>query len=493
MTTLFYLGGEQAGWRTMLRDNGIENIGMSYWSWRKRLPRRGVDIGSYGFDGVLLESGGYQANSKPEQHTQREWRAYGEEYADFVLEHADDLTLFTEFDCLALGPEYIREQRAEVWSQVDPQKFLPVWHPEQGLPALEELGELYPRVAISEQAITGGGLNITPHLNALARRGVKLHGIAMTKPSVLRQVAFDTAASTSWLSPMRYGDTLVWDNGSLTRYPMKMKQQARMRHQSLFEREGFNVEKLLADDKDEVTRLSLWSWRQQEQALKALRSNNEVDEVERVNAGTPSLAVVTPAGDGGNAQVARQEVLERPQDELKQLPMFGSRTVKAMNAESREVEDIEVLEVRGTSARRCDTCVIKDRCPEFKPATTCAFSIPTSVKTKEQRAAFMTGMIELQAQRVQFMTLVEQVNGGYPDPNLSQEYDRMLKAIQVQADLEDNRDFLKVSIEARGKTGALSRLFGAGPAARAAEPSRVIEGAELDALTQRIDQGQRVT
>ncbi len=492
MTTLFYLGGEQAGWRTTLRDNGIQNLGISYFSWRRRLPRRGVDIASYGFEGVLLESGGYQANKKPEQCSVGEWRAYAGEYHAFVQEHIDDLTLVVEFDCLALGPEWINKQRREFWSQIDPRKFLPVWHAEQGLPALEELGELYPRIAISEEAITGGGVNVTPHLNALARKGVQLHGIAMTKPSVLRQIGFATAASTSWLSPMRFGDTLVWENGQLTRYPMKMKEQARRRHSALFEREGFDVAKLLADDKEEVTRLSLWSWRQQEQALQALRSNNAVEPLERTNTGTELEAVGTQEQDARNAVVVREPLQERPAAELKPLPMFGRRDVQAMNAESRQVETVQVLEVRGTSARICDTCVIKDRCPEFKPRNTCAYSIPTSIATKEQRAAFLTGMIELQAQRVQFMTLVEQVNGGYPDPNLSQEYDRMLKAIQVQADLEDNRDFLKISVEARGKTGALSRLFGGAAAARAVEPPRVIEGDELDELTQRVDRGQRV-
>lgn len=496
MTTLYYLGAEQVGWRTVLADNGIENVGLSYWSLRKRMPRRGISFESWEFGSILLESGGYQANNlaPDKQLSQREWREYGEEYSTFVLEHQQELDLFTEFDCLALGPAYVAEQRRTVWSQVDPEKFLPVWHPQHGLQALEELGEQYPRIAISEEGITGPGLNVTPQLNALARKGVKLHGIAMTKPTVLRQVAFSTAASTSWLSPMRFGDTLVWDNGQLVRYPMKMKQQSRLRHQALFEREGFDVQKLLADDKDEVTRLSLWSWRQQEQALQALRSNNEVDPVERVNTHTGELEVVTDPAQDGKAEVVRPALQERPRDEMVALPMFGTRTVSAMDTGDGRVKDIELLEVRGTSARRCDTCVIKDRCPEFKPATTCAYNIPVSVKTKEQRAAFLTGMIELQAQRVQFATLVEQVNGGYPDPNLSQEYDRMLKAIQVQADLEDNRDFLKISVEARGKTGALSRLFGQAPPAQTSLPAgQQLDQFGTDVVADRILEGQKVT
>lgn len=496
---IYYLGGEQPGWRKLLAENGVTNIGISYWSWRKRIPAKGVDIASYGFDGVLLESGGYQANNKPEQHTVGEWRAYGDEYAEFALDHVDDLELVSEFDCLALGPLYIAEMRRAVWSQIDPNKFLPVWHPSQGLPALEELGENYPRVAISEQAVTGGGLNVTPHLNALARKGIKLHGIAMTKPSVLRQVAFTSAASTSWLSPSRFGDTQVWVNNQLTRYPKKMKDQARRRHTTLFEEAGFDVDKILTDDATEVTKLALWSWRQQERAIQALRagdepdrSNNEVDPPIGVNTVTGEIAVVTPVQGDGNTQVPQEPLQERAEDELVSLPMFGTRDVEAMNAETRQVETIKLFEVRGKSARRCDTCVIKAKCPEFKVNTTCAYSIPTMIKTKEQRAAFLNGMIEMQAQRVQFAALVEQVNGGYPDPNLSQEYDRLLKAMQTQADLEDGRDFLKISVEARGKVGALSRIFGAGNAERATR-GEVLEGEVLDGITERLADGKRVT
>lgn len=499
---VYYLGAEQGGWRTLLADAGVTRVGLSYWSALKgkRIPKKGLDIGSWGFEGVLLESGGFQANAKPEQHTQGEWKAYGDAYAEFVLDHIDDLELVVEFDCLSLGQTYIQDMRAAVWSQVDPQKFLPVWHPEQGLPMLETLGELYPRVAISEQAITTAGLNVTPHLNALARKGVLLHGIAMTKPTTLKQVAFTTAASTSWLSPMRFGDTQVWVNNQLTRYPVKMKQQARLRHRSLIEEIGLDADKVLADDKTEVTRLALWSWTQQEAALRALRmderadrSNNAVVHGEVVNEATGEVGVVTAGRDAGNADMPLPPLQQRAEGAVKSLPMLGSRKVSAYDETTRAARDIELMEIRGTSSRRCDTCVIKSKCEEFKPNTTCAFSIPLEIRTKEQRASFMTGMIELQAGRVMFGAMVEQVNGGYPDPNLSQEYDRMLKAIQVQADLEDNRDFLRISVEARGKTGVLSRLFSPENAAKATQLGQQLSPQETDEVAGRILEGQRVT
>jgi hypothetical protein len=35
--------------------------------------------------------------------------------------------------------------------------------------------------------------------------------VALTKPDVLRVLPFNSAASTSWLSPAQFGDTIVWD------------------------------------------------------------------------------------------------------------------------------------------------------------------------------------------------------------------------------------------------------------------------------------------
>lgn len=495
---LFFMGGEQAGWRRLLSECGVPNLGISYWSWKKRRKNLdSIDIDQFGFDQVLLDSGGFSANKNPTQLTVGEWKKYGEDYVQFALDHIDELALVTEFDAQVLGADWIRTMRAEAWSQIDPEKFMPIWHPEHGLPALEELGENYKRIGITEAAMKAQGLNITPQLNALVRKGVQLHGVAMTKPTTLKQVQFSTAASTSWLSPNQYGDTIVWVNNDLKRYPERMKDQARMRHRALFEDEGFNVDKIAADDKTELLRLAVWSWLEQEKAIQALRTNWLEDrsnyaewEGETPKTQTGTAAVGTKRSGDDNAQMPRPPLLVRAESALVPLPMFGTTQLDmAADTATGEITQIELLEVRGNSARRCDSCVIRDKCPEAKANTTCAYSIPTAIKTPEQRKAFLTGMIEMQAQRVQFGYLVEQMNGGYADPNLSQEYDRLLKAMQVQADLEDTRDFLKISVEARGKSGALTRLFGAAPSRQTIIPR---DEQETDAIASRIIEGKRV-
>ena len=79
---------------------------------------------------------------------------------------------------------------------------------------------------------------------------------------------------------------------------------------------------------------------------------------------------------------------------------------------------------------------------------------------------------------MQFTFLAEQLQGGYPDANLSSELDRFMSMTQKVKDIQDNRDFLKVTVEGRAQAGVLSRLFGSERAdnLRRVDPDRA-EGA----------------
>jgi hypothetical protein len=492
--TIFFMGGEQSGWRNLLADNDVEHLGVSFAGLRRRLPKKKpLDISTWGFEHVFMDSGGYAANKEPTKCTIGEWEDYADDYRKLIEAQADNLELISEFDCMALGMAWIEKQRTEFYHQLDPEQFLPIWHPEMGLAVLDAMGDQYKRIGITEAAFTGR-LNVTPRLNAIARRGVALHGVAMTKPDVLRQVDFSSAASTSWLSPMRYGDTLVWDGGRLVRYPKRMKDQARRRHRTLFERNGFDPEKIERDDQTEVTRLSIWSWKQVESSIDELRScftgveregtNEEIggDDVEQGGRRTRN-AVAAPAPPAQH----RDKV---------SLPVLATREIDSFNKETNQQEKVMLPVISRSTQRTCNECFVNSRCPSFKPDYECAFEIPIEVKTPEQRRALMDGLVEMQAQRVAFLRFAEEVSGGYADPNLSQEYDRLLKTFQVQAELEDNRDFLRIQVEARGKAGALSRLFGGDAAAAlggfAVPPGQQLDRDGTDTVMGRVIEGERV-
>lgn len=492
---MYYMGCEQVGWRNVLAENGVTTGGVSYWSLRRRMPRRGVDFSDWPVERVLLDSGGYTANKKPEEHTVDGWRQYGEEYAAFATAHADELDLIVEFDCIALGSAWISEQRRTVWSQVDPMKFVPVWHPEYGISELEAMAANYRRIAVAQDAVEGK-VDISPQLNVLARSGTLIHGLAMTKPELMKRVPFATAASTSWLSPMQYGDTIVWDNNRLVRYPKKLKKQARERHAAQFRDQGFDPEAIQDDDATEVTKLTIFAWQSWVADVQVHQGGSYNDSLspEGVDGEMSLQPVGTDAVDAGKTVATRAPVpvVARGSDEIKLLPTLGPRHIQLDEGDPTSIIH-EAIEVRGQSMRRCDSCVIRDKCPDFKQHSTCAYSIPVQVRTPSDRKALIEGMLEMQNHRVHFGYMVEQANGGYPDANLSAEFDRLRKMIETQAELMDDRDFLEVSIKQRGGGGRLSQLFGAAPPKAAPKPVRQLDPSDTDFIIEGLMEGQKVT
>src|SRR5690606_10269854 len=154
---------------------------------------------------------------------------------------------------------WIEKQRREFYDHLPRDKFIPIWHAEWGIDYLEQMAEHYPRIGITTTEFNNRDL--TPLLNTLVRtRGIRLHGVAMTHVDQMSAINWDSVSSTSWISPQQFGDTIVWTGRELKRYPKKYKEQARKRYRTLFEREGFDAEKIANDDSTEVLRLSIWSW-----------------------------------------------------------------------------------------------------------------------------------------------------------------------------------------------------------------------------------------
>ena len=69
----------------------------------------------------------------------------------------------------------------------------------------------------------------------------------------------------------------------------------------------------------------------------------------------------------------------------------------------------------------------------------CAYGIPLHIETPSQVAALEDAIITMQAQRVIFMQMVEETEGGYADPNLSSEIDRLGLLIKSRRESEKGR------------------------------------------------------
>ena len=484
---LYFAGAEIPSHRNLLAEVEERNVAFSFMGLRRRVkhPSNWVVAAKFPKDAsVFLDSGAYTVNrDEAEGYTQAQLREISDDYQAFVASNIDRLDMVSEFDVLALGREWIEQQRSDFYDDLPREKFMPLWHPEWGLDYLKDLAADYERVGVPATEL--GGRNLVPYLNNLVSdTDIKLHGVAMTHVDEMSAVKWDTVSSTSWISPAQYGDTIVWTGRDLKRYPKKYKDQARRRHRQLFEREGFDSAKIEEDDSKEILRVSIWSWQQlmdnidkhQHPTLRLVTNPDEEDEDD--SAETAGGEVDTPPAEPRNSlptPVTRRATTA--------LPVLGvEKRTESYQDEDGETKEREVTDVnvRSDSQRVCNNCFLSAKCPMYQPGANCAYDIPITIKTKDEFVRMQNSLVEMQAQRVMFMRFAEEMEGGYADPNLSGEMDRLQKMLRNKHDMEQEGFSLQISARSTGgsgRTGVIERLFGE----QASHRARQLPNGPLDA------------
>ena len=462
---IVFMGGEVPSHRNLLAAAGAKHISINYFRLVKRgLPKTKDYLLAERFPDdikIYIDGGGHQINDL--EMTEREIEEYTAAYQDWLVLNEDRITLATEVDARVMGQNWINHQRRTFGEDFGLDKFSVVWHQELGHTALFGLAERYNNVGLLGESLEDD-TSLSARSRALLSQfpDLQFHGIACAKPDNLRQVPLATASSLSWLSPMMRGETIVWDGTRLVRYQKKQKDQARPRYKAIIERAGLDFEKIINDDSNEVTRLAIWSYLQLENSLNKKYSQEKLSDNsgELDSAGSAETRGLAP--DNRGIEV-RKDFKPRDPEDIRTLPVFGvtSKTIIEKDDSGRDViRDAPVLTSTTNSFRQCNTCFVASNCPAFKPNNSCAFNLPVEINTKEQLKGLLNAIIEMQAARVGFARFAEELNGGYPDPNTGQEIDRLFKIIGEVKKLEENKEFVRMTVERQTSGGVLSQLFG---------------------------------
>jgi hypothetical protein len=453
---LIYLGSEVPSNRTLLGSANVQNMGLSYW----RLVKRGLPkTKSYLIENYFDESVNVFVHPGIPKNMiigRTELEEFAANYEEFVVENIDRINTFTEIDNHSVSPDFVRNQRETVWAEMPPAKFLPVWSAATGQKGLAELTAKYLDIAISGEAIEANSWLASATRTYGKREGSRFHGLGLARPDNSRQVPLESVTTLSWLSPMLHGETIIWDGSQLVRYPKDMKDQARARHKTIIEtKAGLNYDLILQDDAQEVCRLALWSFDQLEMKMTA-NNNNLYDSFDDPLG--EDYAETTPSIHDRKG-VEMRKLLAREESEMGNLPVFGYELKTEIDPDGT-IKDVQTVHSQQVSLRVCDTCFVAANCPAFKPQSVCSFKLPVEVKTKDQLKSLINAVIEMQGQRVAFMRFAEEMNGGYADPNLSQEIDRLFKLMKTTKELDDSREFIRMTVERQGGAGVLSQIFG---------------------------------
>ncbi|NIY68000.1 hypothetical protein SMALB_6077 [Streptomyces malaysiensis] len=357
-----------------------------------------------------------------------------------------------------MGHDWIMARR----QHLDPEKSIVVWHEEWGLDVLKRMADGYPYIAVGQG--TCGDRDIIPTLRSISRT-TRLHGMGFSSPPLMLAADWYSVSSTTWLSAAQHGETFIWAGSEMKRYPTRYKAQARKRHRTLITGAGFDIDKIEADDATENLRLSLWSWQHQIAHISQRHGKGVTDTAQpptptnRESSATP----VTATSPGGEHEGATEPPAGRGKKLLPgiETEAFVHRYTDPDTGEHQNRTEHRINAV-DPKVRVCDGCFLANKCPEYQPGESCAYEMPVRVRTKEQYIALLDSMISMQAMRVFSMRMSEEVEGGYADPNLSSEMDRLAKFVKLKSDIEEAGFTFSMKMQSKenAEVGLISRLFG---------------------------------
>ena len=457
---VYFGGAEKGSYLSILLSAGVTSFGVNLT--QLSIPKRKELILSDKFEGgdILV----YTSESDEDLHR----------FDSFIRQHEEDL------DIVICPPNYDGEWLGE--------KYVPIWNDKEDLERLAWLCQKHGRVALSDKAITGKTL---PRINQLHQRwGTKM--VALTsKVDSIDAGPWDVVVVGSWTSVIRYGETQVWDGHGLRRYPAQQKESARKKHRADILRLGVDYGEVMEDSVSALGLLSIRSWQSwADSSGYDPASDNTLDDDE----GPDNHQIVAIGGEdlGGDNGVSHLPdlaigtVLERHEDEKVLLPGIGIEAITSLGEQTTDEQGqyteiaptvVNTLASTGTLLRQCDSCYLAARCPAFKEHSECGFKLPVEIRTKDQLNAAMRVMIEIQASRVLFARFAEELEGQGLDPALSAEMDRLFSLIDKMKNVNESREMLSISMETRGTSGVLSRLFGD----KAGQQAQALPGGGFDA------------
>lgn len=458
---VFFGGAEKGSYRSILASAGISRFGLNLTHFP--IPKRKE------LDLTKLFSGGEVIlyTSENDEDLGR--------YDQFVREHIDSLTYVVG------RPDYDGAWMGE--------KYVPIWNDPEDLERLTWLCQKYPRVAISDKAITG---KTVARIGQISQRWqTSLIGLT-SKPDIIERVNWESVVVVSWSSALRYGETQVWDGHTLHRYPAQQKESARKRHRADILRLGVNYDAVLDDEVQAVAHLAIASWKAWEtKNFGGYDLMNGDDEAEFTITTNDQNIVTSENTPGGislaprGSNIVTQVPEKRHETGRTLLPVMGIETVTSVGTQHADEhgntieidpEQLNVVRYNADPLRQCNHCYLASRCPQYQENTECAFSLPIEIRSKDQLNAALRALVEMQVGRVMFARFAEELEGQGLDSSLSAEMDRVFAMVEKMRNINDSRDMVRLQVEAKGSSGVLSRLFGA----KAGEQARQLPNGGLN-------------
>lgn len=258
---IIYSGVEQESYFKILYDMGIRNFLMSY----HYLQNRHISMCKQ-YDGLgikfFIDSGAhtYQNDPKYAEYDVEYWEEHLQKYLKWVEKNKDYIFAIANFDFEnVVGAEKVKEWNEKYFEPFMLRTGIPVcfvWH-QNSYYDWEFYCKRYPYVGFSSVNTEGEAIELQEYaerLRTAENNDALVHGFGMTRTSMLTQLPFYTADSTTWLVGLQYGEINFWTGKKMSRLK-KDKWKGSMLSQIVSL--GFDKEKLVSEDVTELIKVNI--------------------------------------------------------------------------------------------------------------------------------------------------------------------------------------------------------------------------------------------
>lgn len=300
--SMMYSGVEDDNNFQILYDMGIKNFLISY----HYVQKKHLSTARYEDMGVkfFVDSGAFTFMSSLEHQewTTEQWEKYIQSYLRWIEKHRSIVFAFANLDLEYLvGGDKVQEWNEKYFEPFMLRTGIPVcfvYHDNATNLTWEQYCQRYPYVGISWGGIDTQGNDLNygiTRLKVAEKYGAVCHGMAMTHTSLLTKLPFYTVDSTTWLVGLQYGEINFWTGQKMSRLK-KDKWKGAMLSQVVAK--GFDEQKLLDEDKEEMIKVNVHAFIEAEQfvqdRLKSRMYWLRPDKVERSESDLANIVYPSP-------------------------------------------------------------------------------------------------------------------------------------------------------------------------------------------------------
>ena len=388
---LFFGGGECHAHVSKLQASGATHAQLSFYYLKERRIKNPV-IFDHGFK-VLVSSGAPALRGNGQQDS-RFYKKYFQEYLSFLDKYRDKIFAATEFDFFEMPDEATTDMRTQLQGLGIP--IIYMW--QKGCD-WEAMCKEFDYIGIPDIDLTLAQQHMM--LQVARQHKTRVHRFTPLRLDYLLKIPYYTVSNSRWIAGEKFGSLFVWRKTQMVEIKNHEK-DSRKQYKSQLELLGFDWDKLMRDDPEEIGKANIVAWLELEKhvnRVSVLRQYFEFDSSKEVK-DSPSV----------ERQAAARKAAEKPKSLMKNP--FTEKELQEARSRSSLLRQKATL---------CDNCYVAKRCQFYQPQAICQlnqeFMALSPSRNSAEVLSKLKGLLGTLEERTNKALYFETIDGGMPDKN----------------------------------------------------------------------------